>query len=319
MDLLDSLWDSFRNLNIDEELLILVIIFVAVTSFVVTLVMIVSGSKSKVKRQLEDIRKDMNSTLLKKQNKRFDTTLESIAPIVAPRSTKDQETTRHHLMHAGFHDANMLTMYYAIKIFSGVIGVMAASAVYFLMPDISNLFLIMIVLAGVGMFAPNFMLHKLVKKRQQKVRAGVPDALDLLVVCTESGLGFHSSLKRVASELMISHPEFADELETVCIKLNAGVEMVDAFEELVERTGVNEITGLVHMLAHASRIGGSLSQTLREYTEDYRDRRNQEVEEIAAKIPTKMIFPLLLFIWPCFFIVAIGPSILSLTATLGQG
>ncbi|WP_370737208.1 type II secretion system F family protein [Vibrio aerogenes] len=316
---MDSFLELLSRINFNEELFILIVIFIAVTSFAVTVILVISGTKSKVKRQLEDIRKDMDSTLLRKKNKRFDTTLESIAPIVAPRSTKEQETTRHHLMHAGFHDANVLTMYYAIKIVCGLIGILAATGLYFFMPDMQHLFLMMIVLVAVGMYAPNVVLSKMVKKRQQKVRAGVPDALDLLVVCTESGLGFHAALKRVAGELMISHPEFADELDTVCVKISAGVEMVDAFEELVERTGVNEITGLVHMLAHASRIGGSLSQTLREYTEDYRDRRNQEIEEIAAKIPTKMIFPLLIFIWPCFFIVAIGPSILSLTASLGQG
>lgn len=116
----------------------------------------------------------------------------------------------------------------------------------------------------------------------------------------------------------MSHPEFADELDTVCVKFSAGVELESAFEELVRRTGVDEITGLVKMLAHAAKIGGSLSQTLREYTEDYRDKRNQEIEELAAKIPTKMIFPLLLFIWPCFFIVAIGPSILNIIDMLSS-
>ncbi len=87
---------------------------------------------------------------------------------------------------------------------------------------------------------------------------------------------------------------------------------------LIERTGVVEISGLVTMLSHASRIGGSLSQSLREYTEDYRDKRNQEIEELAAKIPTKMIFPMLIFIWPCFFIVAIGPSLLMLADAFGK-
>ncbi len=176
----------------------------------------------------------------------------------------------------------------------------------------------MLVCLGIGMFIPNVGLSHMIKKRQSKVRGGVPDALDLLVVCTESGLGFNAALRRVADELMISHPDFADELDTVCAKIKAGVDMSDAFADLVERTGVTEITGLVNMLAHASRIGGSIAQTLREYTEDFRDKRNQEVEEIAAKIPTKMIFPLLVFIWPCFFIVAIGPAMLTITSSFGN-
>ncbi|MEZ8103455.1 type II secretion system F family protein, partial [Vibrio bivalvicida] len=192
------------------------------------------------------------------------------------------------------------------------------TSLYFFFPDFGQLNLAMIGSVGVGLYVPNITLNYLVNKRQSRIRGGVPDALDLLVVCTESGLGFSAALRRVADELTISHPDFADELDTVCAKIKAGVEMSDAFNELVERTGLKEIAGLVTMLSHASRIGGSLSQTLREYTEDFRDKRNQEVEEIAAKIPTKMIFPLLLFIWPCFFIVAIGPSMLSLTTSLGN-
>jgi tight adherence protein C len=121
-----------------------------------------------------------------------------------------------------------------------------------------------------------------------------------------------AAMKRVANETYIAHPEFADELETVCIKVKAGVELPQAFNELVIRTGLYELGGLVSMLSHASRIGGSLSGTLRDYTEDYRDKRNQAAEELAAKIPTKMMFPMVLFIWPCFFIVAVGPAILNI-------
>lgn len=120
------------------------------------------------------------------------------------------------------------------------------------------------------------------------------------------------ALKRVAQELAISHPDLADELDTVCLKIKAGYEMPHAFRDMVARTGLSELNGLVSMLSHASRVGGSISQTLRDYTEDYRDKRTQEVEEIAAKIPTKMVFPMLVCIWPGFFIVVVGPAALRL-------
>lgn len=165
--------------------------------------------------------------------------------------------------------------------------------------------------AGIGMFIPNMALSHLMKKRQSRIKRGVPDALDLLVVCTESGLGLNMALVRVSHELAMSHPDLAEELETVCLKIKAGYEMPHAFRDMVERTGVTELSGLVGMLSHASRIGGSLAQTLRDYTEDFRDKRNQEVEEIAAKIPTKMVFPMILCIWPCFFIVVLGPAVLA--------
>ena len=247
-----------------------------------------------------------------------DSTLESLAPVMKPSNSKESESIRQKLMHAGYHDANALTVFYAFKGMTVAVGLGLAAGFYFLTPDMAMLNLVMVASVGGGLYVPNILLGHLVKKRQSRIRGGIPDALDLMVVCTESGLGFNSALRRVADEVAISHPDFADELDTVCVKINAGVEMSDAFNDLIERTGLIEIAGLVTMLAHASRIGGSLAQTLREYTDDYRDKRNQEVEEIAAKIPTKMIFPLLLFIWPCFFIVAIGPSMLLFTSTLGN-
>ncbi|MGC9492642.1 type II secretion system F family protein [Vibrio genomosp. F10] len=314
---MERLLDLINYIEIDDELFFLGLILVSTSLSIMTVAFIFFGVKSPIKRKLEEIRNESGGQKLKKSRK-IDNTLESLAPMMTPSNSKERESVRHQLMHAGYHEADALTLFYAIKIFSFIIGVMMAGALYFFVPEMSNLRLAMIFSVAFGVFAPNMALNRMVKKRQSKVRGGVPDALDLLVVCTESGLGFNSALRRVADELMISHPEFADELDTVCGKIKAGVEMSDAFDDLVERTGVEEITGLVKMLAHASRIGGSISQTLREYTEDFRDRRNQEVEEIAAKIPTKMIFPLLLFIWPCFFIVAIGPSMLSLTSTLGQ-
>ncbi|KGY12559.1 pilus assembly protein TadC [Vibrio tubiashii] len=314
---MENLINQINALEFDEQAAFLALILIATILIIFTAFMLLLGSKSPLTKKLEDIRKTAGGEKLRK-NKRLDNTLESLAPVMQPSNSKDRETVRNQLMHAGYHDANAITIFYSIKGLSVLVGLAIAATLYFFLPDVSNINLIMLACVGVGLLMPNIVLGFKVKKRQSRIRGGVPDALDLLVVCTESGLGFSAALRRVADELMISHPDFADELDTVCAKIKAGVEMSDAFGELVERTGVKEIAGLVTMLSHASRIGGSLSQTLREYTEDFRDKRNQEVEEIAAKIPTKMIFPLLLFIWPCFFIVAIGPSMLALTATLGK-
>ncbi|NOH97715.1 type II secretion system F family protein [Vibrio sp. 99-70-13A1] len=315
---MDSLLSFFSAIQFNEQTFFLFVILIASTLIVMSLGLFLIGSKSPLKKKLELLRANETSRSRVARHGRLDSTLESLAPIVTSKDTKERESIRHKLMHAGFHDSNALTIFYAVKVFFLVVGVGCAASLYFFAPDFQHLNLSMIGSVALGFFTPNVILERYVDKRQRLVRGGVPDALDLLVVCTESGLGFNAALRRVADELMISHPDFADELDTVCGKIKAGVEMSDAFEDLIERTGVVEITGLVSMLSHASRIGGSLSQTLRDYTEDYRDKRNQEVEEIAAKIPTKMIFPLLLFIWPCFFIVAIGPAMLTLTSTLGN-
>ncbi|MCK6262466.1 type II secretion system F family protein [Vibrio sp. ZSDE26] len=314
---MESIIELIKQIEVDEQLFILGFILLSTTLLIMAVVFIFVGFKSPLKKKLEEIKKESGSSNLKK-SRNLDNTLESLAPIMTPKDSKERESVRHKLMHAGYHDADALTVFYAVKVFTFVIGLMISGLFYYFAPDLGSLNIIMMGSVTLGMFAPNIVIAQMIKARQSKIKRGVPDALDLLVVCSESGLGFTSALRRVADELVISHPEFADELDTVCAKIKAGVEMSDAFEDLVERTGVTEIMGLVKMLAHASRIGGSISQTLREYTEDFRDRRNQEIEEIAAKIPTKMIFPLLIFIWPCFFIVAIGPSMLSITASFGN-
>ncbi|MDF9397930.1 type II secretion system F family protein [Vibrio sp. 1180_3] len=312
---MDNILNILSSFNLDEQTMILSLILVSVSMLVLTAGFIVIGSKSPLKRKLHSLRESNSSGTLRK-SERFGNTLESLVPIVAPKSGRERESIRQKLMHAGFHDSSTLTFFYAVKVMTSAVGVGLAGGVFFFQPDLAHRDLLMIILVALGLFAPNFVLGRMVTKRQRRVRAGVPDALDLLVVCTESGLGFKAALRRVGDEMLISHPDFADELLTVCAKIKAGVEMSDAFQELIQRTGVTEIQGLVSMLAHASRIGGSLSKTLRDYTEDFRDKRNQEVEEIAAKIPTKMIFPLLMFIWPCFFIVAVGPAIIKLLDAL---
>lgn len=313
---MDTLFTLISSYDLDEQTVFLGLILLATVLIIFTLSLLLVGAKSPLKAKLSQLKS--TGGVEKQRSKRLENTLESLAPAMKSSNSKESQSIREQLMHAGYLDASALTIFYAVKGIALVFGLLMAAGFFFFAPDMPMRNLAMIVSVAVGMYGPNVVLSYMVDKRQSKIRSGIPDALDLLVVCTESGLGFNAALRRVADELTISHPEFADELDTVCVKVKAGVELSDAFNDLIHRTGLKEIAGLVTMLAHASRIGGSLSQTLREYTEDYRDKRNQEIEEIAAKIPTKMIFPLLIFIWPCFFIVAIGPSMLLFTASMGK-
>ncbi|WP_438273217.1 type II secretion system F family protein [Vibrio natriegens] len=288
-------------------------LFVLVTTilFVMTIGYVVIGVNSPVKRKLSEISTG-EKTKHTSRNEKVMNTLETLAPLSSAGSEKEQQTTRMVLMHAGFHQKNALSLFYSIKSLTTIIGVIVAVGLYMSLPQSNKLYTSMIMCVFVGLFLPDFFLKKLAKKRQERIRLGVADMLDLLVVCTESGLGFNASLRRVADEMVISHPDLADELDTVCLKIQAGKSMPDSLKEMIIRTGLDEFLGLASMLSHASRMGGSLVDSLREYTEDYRDKRQQAAEEIAAKIPVKMMFPMVLFIWPCFFIVAIGPSIITL-------
>lgn len=308
---MDTINEFFLSLNISQEMLFMLFVLVTTVIVVMTVGYIFIGVNSPVKRKLSEISVGEN-VQRSSRNEKVMNTLESLAPLTASGNEKDRQTNRMLLMHAGFHQKNALSLFYSIKSLTTILGLLIAAGLYLSFPKSNNLYIYMAACAFIGLILPDFILKRMVKKRQNRIRAGVADMLDLLVVCTESGLGFNASLRRVANEMVISHPDLADEIDTVCMKIQAGKSMPDSLREFVIRTGLDEFMGLVSMLSHASRVGGSLVDSLREYTEDYRDKRQQAAEEIAAKIPVKMMFPMVMFIWPCFFIVAIGPSLIQL-------
>jgi tight adherence protein C len=168
------------------------------------------------------------------------------------------------------------------------------------------------------MIIPSKLLERKALKHQDILRKGFPDALDLLVVSVEAGLGFNAALDRVSRELYISHPRLAHELSIVNDEIRAGVERPQALRNLYLRTGLEDIQGLVTLIAQSLRFGTSIAESLRVYSEEYRDQRMQKAEEQAALIGTKLIFPLVLCIFPSFFIVMIGPAILGVFTVLGR-
>lgn len=162
-----------------------------------------------------------------------------------------------------------------------------------------------------GSLLPDMYLSRRFASRKERLMEGLPDALDLLVTCTEAGLGLNAALERVVEQMPASHPELAIELGQVNAEIRAGVERNLALRNLGERTGLEEINGLVSLISHSTRLGTGIASTLRIYSEDFRDRRMQRAEEAAATVGTKLIFPLLLCLFPSFFVVAVGPAILS--------
>lgn len=295
------------------ENIMLLMVLVSTICVVSAIFFVITGSQRSLQKRLDTL--PAHAELREKKYKNLQKKIESVSPLFTPSSKKEREGTRVKLIRAGYHHESAISYFYAIKIGVMLVGLFGAAVYYLYSGTELNIFAIGAVGAAVGMFLPNIVLEKMVLSRQKSIKRGVPDALDLLVVCTESGLGLNMALNRVSEEIAVSHPELAEELEIVCVKIKSGYEMPLAFRDLVERTGVTELTGLVSMLSHAAKLGGSIAQTLRDYTEDYRDKRNQELEEIAAKIPTKMIFPMIVFIWPSFFIVVVGPALLTLFDT----
>ena len=240
--------------------------------------------------------------------------LSKFAALIAPRTERERQRVDRLLMHAGYRSAHARTLYFGVKALAVMIlplMVLLASPMF---PNLTtNKLMLYAAVAGyAGWVSCSMWLDHQVEKRQRALRAGFPDALDLLVVCVESGLGLAAALQRVSEELAVSHPALSDELTLVNAEMRAGVERGAALKNLAERTGLEDIRGMTALLVQTMRFGTSIADALRVYSEDFRDKRTQAAEERAAKIGTKMIFPLVLFLFPSFFLVAIGPAVIGL-------
>jgi tight adherence protein C len=240
--------------------------------------------------------------------------LRNFAALIAPRKERERLRVERLLMHAGYRSANARTLYYGVKALAVMILPVAVLFASPWFPGVStNQVMLYAVGAGyLGWIACSMWLDRQVANRQRALRAGFSDALDLLVVCVESGLGLAPALQRVAEELVVSHPALGDELALVNAEMRAGVERGAALKNLSDRTGLEDIRGLTALLVQTMRFGTSVADALRVYSEEFRDKRTQAAEEQAAKIGTKMIFPLVLFLFPSFFLVAIGPAVIGL-------
>lgn len=245
--------------------------------------------------------------------------LEPLTPYLLPKKEWEKTRIDAQLVHAGFRSREALTLFYTIKT---VVGVSLAATVIIGAPMIGKLSgnhysLIQIVIMAlfsslVGMALPNFVLNRIVQRRQRKIRKGFPDALDMLVVAMEAGIGLAAAIQRVGRELGHSHPGLADELGLVNAEIRSGIDRGEALRNLARRTGVEDIKIFAGMIAQTLRYGTSIADTLRIFADDFRDKRMQQAEEQAAKIGTKMIFPLVACFFPAFFVVAVGPAALKI-------
>ncbi|MFA5940826.1 MAG: type II secretion system F family protein [Sinimarinibacterium sp.] len=241
--------------------------------------------------------------------------LGQIGATMLPRSEQVRQTLRLLLLQAGWRDPSVLSVMYAIKAtFALVIPaaiVVASLSISTLRLSGTTMALLLLGGVAVGWFLPNYLLRQRVQSRQLALMQALPDALDLLVACTEAGLGLNAAIERVSEQLPSSSPQLAAELALVNSEIRAGVDRMEALRNLAQRTGLKDIRGLVSLINHSMRFGTSIAATLRIYADEFRDRRLQRAEEMAATIGTRLIFPLVICIFPSFFVVAVGPAIVG--------
>jgi tight adherence protein C len=169
-----------------------------------------------------------------------------------------------------------------------------------------------------GFFLPRYVLRKLIRNRQQRVRWGLADALDLMVVSIEAGLGLNAAMIRVGDELKEVHPDISEEFELCNLEIRVGRERDEALRNLAERTGVDDLRSLVAMLIQADRFGTSIARAVRVYADSLRTKRRQRAEQAAQKAAVKLLFPLACFLFPTLFIAILGPAALNLIDTFGK-
>ena len=242
------------------------------------------------------------------------TALGPVATYVLPQVELERDKAMLQLSRAGFRSPMALQVYYLIKTVLAIVLPLVVLLAASWLPRIetTNVLIYAMFASGIGLIGPNIVVQRMLEKRMKALRNGFPDALDLLVVCVESGLGLAAAIQRVAEELEVSHPELAFELLMVNAEVRVGMPRERALKNLADRTGLEDIRGLVALLVQTMRFGTGVADALRVYSEEFRDKRTQRAEEQAAKMGTMLVFPLVLFMFPIFFIVAIGPAVLRI-------
>ncbi len=226
---------------------------------------------------------------------------------VAPKSQAEMSVVQMRLTRAGYRDEAAIKIFYGSKV---LVPLVLGIAVFF--SPWGNVF-ISLGAVGIGFLMPDFWLGRRIARRQKKIRLGMPDVLDLLVICIEAGLSLDQAVSRTVKELFRAIPEFCDELGLVVLEQRAGRARSDAWKNMADRTDVDCVRNLVTILVQSEQFGTGIAKTLRIHSDTLRTERIQMVEEQAAKTTIKLIFPLVLFIFPSLFLVTLGPAVILMS------
>jgi tight adherence protein C len=228
---------------------------------------------------------------------------------VLPKSQEEVSVSLQRLIRAGYRNESAIKIFYGSKV---LVPVMLCTIA--LVTGLANLspFMVYASALGLGFLAPDFWLGKRISSRQSKIRRGLPDVLDLLIICIEAGLSLDQATARTSKELVHAQPELCDELGIVVLEQRAGRARSEAWKHLADRTGVDCVRNLVSMLVQSEQLGTSIGKTLRTHSDTLRLQRVQAIEEAAAKLTIKLLFPLVFFIFPSLFLVLLGPAAISM-------
>lgn len=254
-------------------------------------------------------------------------TMESLAARLAdpinrlvPPSAADAKKLARQLMQAGYRSPSAPGVYRVLQMGLMIVLPLALVATWTMLGRPLNSVLIPALLAlGIGFILPRFLLNRMIANRKLKIAWGLADALDLMVITMEAGLGLNAAMLRVCDELKTVHPDISKEFELANLEIRVGRERSEALRNLADRTGVEDLNSLVAMLIQADRFGTSIARAVRVYSDSLRTKRRQRAEQAAQKAAFKLLLPLGALLFPTMFIIILGPALLNISDMLGGG
>jgi len=236
---------------------------------------------------------------------------------VIPRSPKDANVMQRKLIRAGYRNEGVVTILYGSKLLlAALFPILASFVVLPADSDPGNKLMVLMASASIGFFGPNEWVNLRARRRQKEIRRGLPNALDLMVVSVESGLGLDQAILQVAKELDQAHPEISEEYALVNLELKAGKRRSEALRNMADRTAVDDLKKLVAVLIQADRFGTGVAVSLRAHADYMRVQARQIAEEKAAKLGVKLVFPIFFCILPSLFVVTVGPVVVKIMREL---
>ena len=292
--------------------------WIAIASFVIVFLLIASLGMLVFYREamLQRISEVINPSAAKKPKSLLETIQQTGISIggvvehfeqVLPKSQAEVSIVRQRLIRAGYRKEAVVNVFYGSKVLTPLVLLALAW--------VSGAVSLIVLSLCLGFMGPDFWLGRQIKKRQKRIRLGLPDVLDLLIICVEAGLSLDQATARAAAELKQAQPELCDELGVVVLEQRAGRARAESWRNMADRTDVDSVRNLVTMLIQSEQLGTSIARTLRIHADTLRTQRVQAVEEAAAKLTVKLLFPLVFFIFPALFIVVLGPAVISVMAT----
>jgi tight adherence protein C len=296
--------------------IIVILVFCCVALGVMSLYLVFAKPANAMTARLES----MDPSLALIQNNRLTVMAERVAdPInrIVPISAVEAQKLQKQLLQAGYRSPDAATAFRAVQIVMLIALPVMVSVVWFLLDrPLANLFIWVLVAAAAGFYLPKFFLSRKIKARKLRITWGLADAMDLMVVSVEAGLGLNAALNRVGEELKTLHPDMHYEIEIVNLEIRVGRSREEALRNLAERTGVDDIRSFVALLVQADRFGSSIAKAVRVFADSLRTKRRQRAEQAAAKASLKLLFPLTCFLFPVIILVILAPSLFALSDML---